>query len=161
MTDQDLIVCLQSLLCRSLSKSHNFLFWIHKHLLFKQQLILVASTLQAPYSCLTLWGWPDSLAQAGCCVQQRLGRGTMVAVRQWWPPCWGCVFFLPSFHLANHVSNVRQLQNQPKTNSCPTKYLHQFLPYGEVWSTHPLHMHRRKMHAPYYLVILPSWGWRL
>jgi hypothetical protein len=54
--------------------------------------------------------------------------------------------------LANHVSNVRQCQNQPKSNHCATSYLHQYLLYGDVWNTHPVRMHRRKTHAPYLLV---------
>jgi len=37
---------------------------------------------------------------------------------------WG-VLFLPSFRLANRVSDVPQPQNHPKTSHCPTTYLRQ------------------------------------
>jgi len=37
---------------------------------------------------------------------------------------WG-VLFLPSFRLANRVSDVPQPQNHTKTTHCPTTYLRQ------------------------------------
>ena len=61
---------------------------------------------------------------ADCCVRRCRGGAP-------WRPWddggrhgWG-VFFLPSFRLANRVSDVPQPQNHPKTNHCPTTYLHQ------------------------------------
>jgi hypothetical protein len=51
--------------------------------------------------------------------------------------------------LANRMSNIRRSQNQPKFNHCPTSYLHQYLSYGDIWNTHPVHMHRRRTHARY------------
>ncbi len=70
-----------------------------------------------------------------------------------WRP-WGVVHrhgwgvFLFSSHLANRMSNICRCQNQPKSNHCPTSYLHQYLSYGDIWNTDPVCMHRRKMHAP-------------
>ncbi len=52
----------------------------------------------------------------------------MAAIGQWQPPWLGCVF-LPSFHLANSVSDVPQLQNHPKTNHCP---MHIFINNGRM-----------------------------
>jgi hypothetical protein len=77
---------------------------------------------------------------ANCYMWQCRGGGTMVAIGQWRPPLLGCVF-LPSFCLANCVSNVPQPQNRPKTNHCPTSYLCQFWSDGDVSINHPVCMH--------------------
>jgi hypothetical protein len=67
---------------------------------------------------------------------------------------------LPSFRLANRVSDVPQPKNHPKTNHCPTSYLHQQWSDGDVSSTHPVCMHGWKTHEPNEQKIHSSWGWR-
>ena len=85
--------------------------------------------------------------------------GTISAVG-WRRPPWSWCIFLPSFHLANCMSGVRQPQNQQKPNHCPTKYLRQYLADGDILCTHPLCIHGRKMPEPYGYTALPSWGWQ-
>ena len=61
---------------------------------------------------------------ANCCMWRCRGEGTMAAIGQWNPPWLGCVF-IPSFCLANCVSDVPPPQNHQKPNHCPTSYLRQ------------------------------------
>ncbi len=56
---------------------------------------------------------------ANCCMRRCQREGTMGAIWQWRPPWLECVF-LPSFCLANCISDVPQLQNHPKL---PLSYL--------------------------------------
>jgi hypothetical protein len=48
-------------------------------------------------------------------MPQRRDRGAMAAMGRWRPPWLGCIF-LPSFRLANRVSEVCQPKNQQKPN---------------------------------------------
>ena len=93
-------------------------------------------------------------------MPQRRDRGAMVAMGRRRPPWSGCNF-LPSFRLANRVSEVFQPKNQQKPNHWPTRYLHQYLAEWDVWSTNPLRIYRMKMAVPYGYTDPPYWGrWR-
>jgi hypothetical protein len=92
-------------------------------------------------------------------MPQRRDRGAMAATGRRRPPWSGCIF-LPSFCLANRMSEVCQPKNQQKPNHWPTRYLHEYLAEWDVWSTQPLRIHRTKMHVPYGYTDPPSWGRR-
>ena len=92
-------------------------------------------------------------------MPQRRNRGAMAVMGRQRPPWSGCIF-LPSFRLANRVSEACQPKYQQKTNHWPTRYLHEYLAEWDVWSTHLLRIHRTKMHVPYGYTYPPSWGRR-
>jgi len=90
-------------------------------------------------------------------MPQRRDQGAMAAMGRQQPPWSGCIF-LPSFRLANCLSEVCQPKNQQKPNHWPTRHPHQYLAEWDLWSTHPLHIYRMKMPVPYDCTDPPSWN---